>query len=205
MKFTLLTKIKEISKAKSIVLLISLVYNFIWAIAKIFFGVFNYAYFFCVSGASSLLFAFIKKVYLKNYKSDDFSTRRGKSITISVLLIGSCLFFTFYMARLFFVSDTKEYGLITSIAIATFSFTELGFSIYKFVKANKSKDILSMSFKGCSLVSACFSIVLTQVALLSATKTPANNYNALTGVIFGFISMCIGIYLLVYSINKKEL
>lgn len=205
MKFTLLTKLKEISKAKNVVLLISLVYNFIWAIAKIIFGVFNFAYFFCVSGASSLLFAFIKKVYLKNYKSDDFSTRRGKSITISVLLIFSCVLFTFYALRLFFISDTKEYGLITSISIATFSFTELGLSINNFIKAKKTEDILLTSFKGCSLVSACYSIVLTQVALLSATKTPANYYNALTGVIFGFISICIGVYLLVNSINKKEL
>lgn len=190
-------------KQKKIILLFSLIYNFVWATCKILFGVFTLSYFFCISGAYTLLFGFIKKIYLKNYKTDDADEIKGKSITISILLIISGVLFTFYIARLFFVDSTKEYGLVLSIVIATFSFAELGISIYNFTKAKKTQDLLLQTFKGCSLVSSCFAIVLTQVALLSATGTPSNFYNAITGIIFGFITIIIGLYLLIKSTKTK--
>lgn len=191
------------AKQKKLFLLFSAIYNFAWAICKILLGVFNYAYFFCVSGASTLLFGFIKKIYLQNHNSDDEETKRGKSITIAIMTIISASLFSFYMARLFFIDDFKDYGLILSITIATFSFTEFGLSLYYFFKAKKSDDIMLQSFKGCTLASSCFAIVLTQVALLSATESTNNFLNGLTGVGFGFISIVIGIYVLIKSIKYK--
>lgn len=194
-------KIKE--KAKQInVLLISVIYNFVWAVCKIVFGVFSGLYFFCISGASTLLFGFTKQVYLK-HQSLDNDEKVGKSITIAILLIISSALFTFYMARLFFIDDTKQYGLILSIAIATFSFTELGLSIYNFTKAKRTNDLLLQSFRGCNLASSCFAIVLTQVALLSATQSTNNNLNGLTGVILGGFSILIGVYILIQCLKKR--
>lgn len=200
------TKLKTIFdnvKDKKIMLIVSAIYNFVWAICKIVFGVLSAAYFFCISGASTLLFGFTKRIYLKNYKSENNDEKLGKSITISILLIISSLFFTFYMARLFFTKETQNYGLIMSITIAAFSFTELVLSLIEFFKAKKIKDILLQCFKGCSLASSCFAIVLTQVALLSAQGVSANFYNALTGILFGVFSIFIGIYLL-YSCKKEK-
>ncbi len=191
----------EKAKHKQLVLLISLVYNFVWAVLKIVFGAFTLSYFFCVSGASTLLFGFIKRIYLKNYQSNDESEKRAKSITISILLMISSALFCVFMARLFFIDAQQDYGLILSITIAAFSFFELGLSIHNFVKARKSNDILLKSFKGCSLASSCFAIVLTQVALLSATKTPGNLYNAITGVVFGLFALLIGLTLLIQSLK----
>lgn len=196
---SLISKIKQ----KNILLLLSVVYSYTWAICKIIFGVFTFSYFFCISGASTLLFGFIKKIYLTNYKSNDFNEKCGKSITISILLIISSSLFTFYMAKFFFVEDIQSYGLILSIAIATFSFAELGISIYNFTRAKDSQDILLQSFRGCNLSSSCFAIVLTQVALLSATQTSNNFFNGLTGVIMGSFAILIGIYLLIKSIQAK--
>lgn len=191
----------EKAKQKKVVLLLSLIYNFVWAICKIVFGAYCAQYFFCVSGASTLLIGFVKRVYLKHHKSDDLEEKRGKSVIISILLIASAALFTFYMARLFFISDAKEYGLILSISIAAFSFAELVLSICNFLKASKTNDILFISLKGCGLASSCFAIVLTQVALLSATGSTNNFYNALTGVIFGSFAIIIGIIILVKSMQ----
>ena len=130
---------KKQAKQKQIVLLVSAAYNFVWAICKILFGVFSFSYFFCVSGATTLLFGFIKRIYLKNNTNSDTSEKIGKSITIGILLIVSSALFTFYMGRLFFISEIKNYGLILSISIATFSFAELGISIYNFIQAKKVK------------------------------------------------------------------
>lgn len=185
----IVTNIKSKIFYSKFILNISMIYNIIWAICKIIFGTFTNGYFFCISGASNLLFGFIKRVYLKNFNSEDETEKRTKSIIILVMLILSSLFFTIFMARLFFINDDKQYGLILSIAIATCSFTELGFSLYNYFKARKSNDILLKAFKTCSLSSSLFAIVLTQIALLSATNTPSNLNNAITGVLFGAISI----------------
>lgn len=191
------------AQQKKILLLFSLIYNFVWAVCKIVFGAISGLYFFCVSGGSTILLGFTKKVYLKNYKTDDQVKKRNKSINIAILLLVSSVLFIVYMARLFFIEDGKEYGLILSIAIAAFSFAEFGMSIYNFLKAHKTDDVLLQSFKGCSLASSCFAIVLTQVALLSATETDGNLYNAITGVIMGGFALIIGIYVLIKAIKSR--
>lgn len=198
-------KLKEKAKQKNLVLLISLIYSFVWAVCKIVFGVFTASYFFCVGGVSTLLFGFIKRVYLKHRENEDEQERKGKSITIAILLIISSAFFTFYMARLFFIDEIKNYGLILSIAIATFSFAELGISIYNFCKAKKTDDVLLQAFKGCSLASSCYALVFTQVALLSATNNTNNFCNAITGVVLGGFAVLIGIYLLIFSLKNRNL
>lgn len=201
-------KIKNlINKAqqKKIFLLCSLIYNFVWAVCKIVFGALSGLYFFCVSGGSTILLGFTKKVYLKNYKTDDLAKKRNKSINIAILLLVSSILFAVYMARLFFIEDSKEYGLILSIAIAAFSFVEFGLSIYNFMQAHKTDDVLLKSLKGCSLASSCFAIVLTQTALLSATGTDGNLYNAVTGVIFGNFALIIGLYVLIKAIKTPQI
>lgn len=194
--------LKEKIKERHIVLIFSAIYSFVWAVCKIVFGVFSKGYFFCVSGASTLLLGFVKRMYLNNYKNDDFETKRAKSITIAILIIISSALFGFYMTRLFFFDSMREYGLILSIAIATFSFGELGIAIYNFLKAKKSKDILQQALRGSSLASSSFAITLTQVALLSAMQTPANNFNALTGLIASAFSVLVGVYLLLRFLKQ---
>lgn len=195
---------KEQAKQKQIVLLVSTAYNFIWAICKILLGTFTFSYFFCVSGASTLLFGFIKKIYLKNYDNNDFQEKIGKSVTIGILLIISSALFTFYMARLFFISETKNYGLILSISIATFSFTEFGLSIYNFIQAKKSNDILLQTFRCYSISSSSFAIVFTQVALLSTTNSTNNYLNGLTGIVAGIFSILFGIYTIIKAVKVKN-
>lgn len=187
-----------------LILAFGIIYGFVWSICKVVFGVFTQSYFFCVSGASSLLFVFIKHIYLKNFKNEDMQEKQGKSITIAILLMVSGVLFTIYMARLFYIDDVQKYGTIWSITIATASFVELGLSIYNLKKASKTNDILLQSFRACNLASSCFAIVLTQVALLSATNTPANFYNALTGVVLGGFVIMIGIIMLTKSCKHKN-
>lgn len=200
---TFIKNIIEKAKQKKIVLLISLVYNFVWAVCKIVFGIFTFSYFFCVSGANTLLFGFIKRIYLKNYQSNQ-KQKIEKSITIATLLMVSGFLFTFYMARMFFNPTIKEYGTILAITIATFSFFELGYSIYNFLKAKKSNDILLQSYRGYNLVSSLFAIVLTQVALCSMQKAQSNVFNGITGVVCGVGAIIISIYLLVKAVKESK-
>lgn len=63
---------------KKIFLKLSLIFNFVWAVCKIIFGVVTFSYFFCVSGASTILFGFVKKVYIKYFNSNDYDEKRTK-------------------------------------------------------------------------------------------------------------------------------
>lgn len=191
-------------KSKNALLIVSTIYSYVWATYKIVFGAYSFSYFFCISGASTLLFGFIKLVYLKNYSNSDFDELKGKSITLATLLLLSSALFTFYSLHSLFIGETKEYGLITSLAIATFSFAELGISIFKVIKAKNAQNLLLKTFRGCNLASSCFAIVLTQIALLSTTKTEANFYNALTGLVFGLFAIFIAIYLLIYLSKQTK-
>jgi len=195
---------KEKAKRGHPVLLISMLYSFAWSICKIVFGVFNVEYFFCVSGVSTLMFGFAKRIYLKNHNFDDFQTKRIKSTIISILLIVSGILFVIYMSKCFLFDGKENYSLILAITIATCSFVEFGVSIRHFVKAHKSDDILLRAFRGCSLASGCYAISLTQVALLSATQASSNVWNGVTGVVVGVFSILVGVYLLGKSRTRKH-
>ena len=192
------------AKEQKLTLIVSLIYNFIWSICKIVLGFVTNAYFFIISGVSTFVFGVIKTIYYKNYKQEDYKTLQSKSIVICILLIFSATLFSIYSARLFVINDVKEYGIIMSIAIASFSFAELGYSIYNFIRAKKKGNILFQCLKGTTIVSSLYAITLTQVALLSATKSTNNHYNAITGISCGVISILIGIYLLVKTIRTKQ-
>ena len=80
MKFKkIVTNIKSKIFYSKLILNISMIYNIIWAICKIIFGSFTNGYFFCISGASTLLFGFIKRVYLKNFNSEDETEKKQKA------------------------------------------------------------------------------------------------------------------------------
>lgn len=196
-------------KQQKIVTITSMIYNFVWASGKILLGVLTGAYFLCISGTNTLLIGFIKKTYVSNSKENDQTLKSNKSLIIAVLLLITGILFTLYMCRLFFLKNSQEYGLILSISISTLSFFELGFAIYSLVQVSKTDDILLFSYKCCSLATSGFAIVTTQVALLSACKTNTPVYNAITGTVFGLISIIIALILMqkikaYNNTNKKQ-
>lgn len=159
---------------------------------KIFFGIFTLSFSFCISGANTLSFGVIKQIFLKR---KDKPNNNNQALAISILLIISGILFTAYMSRLFFIDTSPRYGLIISIAIAGFAFAEFGLSIYKCIRAKNSQNILLQSYRAYNLVSSSFAIVLTQIALLSATQTAGNIYNAITGITLGGFSIIVGCYM----------
>lgn len=182
----------------------TMVYNFFWSILKIFFGFFMRTYLYCISGIYTLLFGFIKKIFISNHSNKDVNLEL-KSLIIGILLTISGVAFGLYMGRLFFYPDEKTYGLVWSIAIAVCSFVELGLAIYNMRKVRKREDILLFSLRCCNLSSSLFAIVLTQVALLSATKAVnSSTSNAITGVIVGILVMLIGLFVIGISFNKNK-
>lgn len=180
----------------------TMIYNFVWAVCKIVFGIWMSAYLFCISGAYNILIGFAKKTFLSNRnKSTDTNT---KCLIIGILILIAGLVYALYTASFLVWPKDGNYGLILSIAIATCSFVELGISIYNVLKARRKNDHMLFSLRSCSLATACFAIVLTQIALLSATNTKnVSVFNSSAGIIAGTVAIIIGIIVIIKS-SKKE-
>ena len=178
---------------------VTMYYNYIWATAKIIFGVFFETFFFVLSGIYTILIASTKRVFHNNFRQVETRDSLKKFCKMGILILVASAIFVIYMSRLFFMDYTYTYNKIVGITIAAFSFAELGISIGGLVSATKKNDYLLMGIKCCNLSSALIAIVLTQISLLSITSTiDAALYNAISGVCFGALSMLIGVFMIIF-------
>ena len=120
-------------------------------------------------------------------------------VGLLILLSGIC--YMIYSLRLFSGGTSIEYTLEVGIGIATFTFTELGMSIYGLVIAKKNKNIMVEAFKLVNLATSLLSLVLTQVALLSFNYVDGDpsHYNGISGIVFSSLVVLIGIYMIFYT------
>lgn len=179
-------------------------FNFLWSLIKILLGVYFFSLYFLITGIYTLLLGLVKRIFAINQQKDDQNVKLQKGIVISIFILIVSLLYTINMSSIFITHQPQTFNLIVSIAIATFSFTELTLGIINFIKARKSKDPLLMSYRASSLISSMFAIVTTQIALLATTNTNAYMYNALTGTIFGAFSVIIAVYVLVMIKKTKN-
>ena len=184
---------------------VTMYYNYIWACIKIVFGIFFNTLYFCLSGIYTILIAFTKRVFHNNFKNNNERECLKKFLKMAILILVASIIFIMYMSRLFFIDYSYNYNTIIGIVIAAFSFTELGISIGGIVSATKKNDYLMIGIKCCNLSSAFIAIVLTQIALLSLPETiNANLYNAISGIVFGSLSMLIGIFMIIFYKKKVK-
>lgn len=177
--------------------LLGFLYNIIWSTGKILFGIFSKAFFFSISGVHTLCIGIIKSIFFRHYQNADEKKELKVSTIMGLLIIISATTFIAYMVRLFFIEDESSYGTITSIAIAAFSFGDLGVGIHNFIKSLKEKDIMLIGLRSCNIVSGFYAIVLTQVAILSAMGENNSIANALGGTVFGICALLMGVMLLI--------
>lgn len=119
-----------------------------------------------------------------------------------LILTAASLCYIGYSTFMIFVPTNFQYGMIISIAIATFSFTNLVLATIGIVKT-KGKNILLREIKVTNLAAALTNIVLTQIAILSFTfAEDASLYNGLMGIGVGFIILIMGVVLSIRGQNK---
>lgn len=156
----------------------------------------------CVSGVYTFCIAVCKGIFFRHYGGQDPVASARKAMFIGMLIILSGLAFALYMARLFFFPRQDSYGTILSIAIAAFSFYDLIAALCRYRKAVATSDILLSALRTSNIAGGLFSIVLTQVAILSAQNTQDYSfYNAVSGVVFGVLAMLSGT-ILVLRVNR---
>jgi hypothetical protein len=172
---------------------ISIINNLLLTIIKVIFGLF-YGIVFIIAGCFNAFMLLAKRECLLGIENNKISFKKRNNRIALFLLIAS-LVYIIYMSRLiFFDVKTYNYTALLGIAIATVSFIELGVSIYGLFKV-KRLGRYCRNIKIINFCSALTAIVLTQIAILTFTKTEnVNKYNGLSGIIVGIISLILAIY-----------
>ena len=149
------------------------IFNFLWSIAKLLFGIISKSYFIFASGIYTCL---------------------G--------LICACMFYGIYMFRLYFVNYQPKYGLIGGITIASFSFVNLTFAIIGITKVRKNSYMHKM-LKITNFITALTDLVITQITLLYAIKPETDmTYNIHFGLGIALIGILINIFMII-RVSKK--
>lgn len=187
-----------------VITFVTMVYNFFWSIGKILFGIFWHGYIYVLSGGYTLLIGFSKRIFVKHHNKE--FNKETKSIIMGVLILISGCAFAVYTGTFLVWHQINTFGLIWSIFLAACSFVEMGIAIFNLSRVKKKNDIMLSALRCCNFVSAMFAIVITQVAILSATnQNDVSLFNACTGIVVGVAATFIGIYIIAKACKINEL
>lgn len=170
--------------------------NLFLFVSKIILFILTKSLFFIISSLYNLCIGIAKlKVYSK----------KKNYWTVGLFIVFASICFSLYSAWTIIVKRIAEYDLYTGIFIATVTFFDIGYSICGIIKESKNNDIQNKLLKLINLATALISLELTQTALLSFTMVDVDNslYNGLIGIIVGFCSLVIGIYIIRKSIKNR--
>ena len=122
-----------------------------------------------------------------------------------ILIVASVLFIT-YSIRLFLRPEISVYDIYTALAIATFTFAELGINIRGVIVERHNHTPLFHAIKMINLASSLICLVLTQTAILSFSDTQTHLHptaNGIIGITMGACATMIGI-LMIVRIRKMQ-
>lgn len=192
--------LKDNTKRHQAIVLLTSLYNYAWGTIKILFGIFTLSFLYSLSGVDTIFVAIAKHIYLKNIGKD--SKKVSLFISTFIVLIG--IFYLLLAISLFFLKNQiKEYSIIIAIAIAFFSFLDLGIAIRQFIKTPK-KNSITLNFRILNLSLALFAIVNTQNAILMAKGSPNNIADGTFGVIAGTLTVLAGTFLLIKNLYEYK-
>lgn len=178
--------------------------DFIWGFAKLVLAFVASSFFLGFNALFSFGLGTTRVFCLKNRHSNLEKQKRFFKITGLMICVCS-LIYILYSIRLFFVQETIRYGLITSIAIAAFTFFEFGLNIYDFIKYKNDFTPATHAIKFVSLCSTLTCFVLTQIALTTINSSTAGMWNGVLGVIIGVMCFGIGLYMSLKRFKNSEI
>lgn len=185
--------------------------NSLIAIGKLLLGILSASPFTCMSACYSFAMVFAKACVLIGIHKEKSQKQQAEVYTVaSMWLILASLIYILYAVRLFFYPSKDVYDMNLGIAIATFTFLELGLNIRGVIIERNNKSILMHAIKMINLASSCLCLALTQTALLSFTHSRVAFYdpsiaNGIIGVCMGSMAALLGIGMMVRvkHINKQ--
>lgn len=169
------------------------------AVGKLIMGIAFLSVFTCINAFYSMGMVLAKACLLKGILEEgermqvNFRCRQA-----AVILILSSLLYMIYSLRLFWMPVVDQYHPYAGIAIAAFTFFELGINIRGIV-INRHRHLrLFWALRMISFASSLICLVLTQTAILAFTNPGIDHSsaNALIGLLMGAAAALIGVGML---------
>lgn len=120
------------------------------------------------------------------------------------ILFFSSIFYIIYTANQVGNPYNIQYNIFIAVCIAAFATYSITVSIIGLFRT-KGKTMLIKEYKFTNFATALTNLVLTQMALLSLMNVPKMHfYNALLGIIVGFVILGFGLYLVINGLIKLK-
>lgn len=188
-----------IKKYKQLIINITYVFNFIIGAIKIILSILSKSVLLFIYAFYNIGIGIAKGTAIK--KSDNYK----RYYLSSIIVLFSSLFYVLYSIGICLYGSNKKYNKYVAIAIATFTFIDITFSIIEIFKSKKIKDIKNNCIKQINFASSLISMSLTQTALLSfTTEKDMSLFYGIGGVFFGSLSIFMSIYMIIYICHYKK-
>ena len=168
-------------------------------LGKVVSGVLSQSVFVCINGFYTLGMVLARYCALAGaVRTRDARKQYACCRRAGAVLISASLLYITYSGWSFFHPRTVSYHPYIALAIATFTFTEIGVNLYGMIASRKSPTPLLYTIKTINLAASLISLVLTQSAILAFAGRESHNpaVNALLGLFSGTCAVLLGIYTL---------
>ena len=142
--------------------------NLLLGLGKIASGILSLSVFVCVNGLYTLGMVLARYCALVGaVRTQDAKKQYGYYRRAGMILIAASLLYMLYSGWSWFHPKAVSYHMYIALAIATFTFTEIGINLYGMLANRKNRTPLLHAIKTINLAASLISLVLTQSAILS--------------------------------------
>ena len=175
---------------------ISGVGNILLGLGKIASGILSLSVFVCINGLYTLGMVLARYCALAGaIRTQDAGQQYGYYRRSGMILIAASLLYICYSMWSFFHPKEVSYHMYVALAIATFTFAEIGVNLYGMIANRKN-------------AAALISLVLTQSAILSFAGGEDHDpaVNALMGMLSGTCAALLGVFMLwrIGKLRRRE-
>lgn len=180
--------------------------NIFLGMGKILSGLLSLSVFVCVNGGYTLGMVVARYCALAGVlRAKDVREQCRYYRWAGKILILASILYMAYSGWAFFHPKYTAYPKSIALAIATFTFVEIGLNIRGVVVNRKNKTPLLHALKTINLAASLISLVLTQSAILSIAQGGYHDpsSNALLGALMGACAALLGVFML-WRIKRIE-
>lgn len=180
--------------------------NLLLGLGKIISGLLSLSAFVCVNGCYTLGMVLARYCALAGVlRTKDIRTQYRYYRWSGIILIFASLAYMIYSGWSWFHPRYTVYHEYIALAIATFTFTEIGLNVRGVFVNRRNKTPLLHAIKIINLAASLITLVLTQSALLSFAGNKEHNpsVNALLGLVTGGCAALLGCYMIL-RIGRME-
>lgn len=180
--------------------------NILLGLGKIVSGILSLSVFVCVNGLYTLGMVLARYCALAGaVRTVDPKVQHRYYRRAGIILIAASFLYIVYSGWSYFHPRAVSYHEYIALAIATFTFTEIGINLHGMIASRRNRTPLLHAIKTINLAASLISLVLTQSAILAFAGGEHHDpaVNALMGLFSGTCAVLLGVFML-WRIGRLE-